>query len=426
MSLISSVVPSQWKRAWICPISKVKNPSENSHYRPISITPVLVRVMERMVVRKYLYPCFDNPPESLTFSDQYAFRPTGSTTSALISLFHTVTELLTTNQFVVVYALDFSKAFDTVRHATLLEKLAMLNIPDSVYNWLVNFFTGHSHCTRFNDQQSTFQNINASIIQGSGIGPGAYVANAADLGTINRDNFLVKYADDTYLIVPARSITTTQVELDNIEQWAVTNNLKLNRQKSAEIIFTDSRRKTLTALPNELPDITRVTSIKILGVTATNRLTMNEHVDNLLRSCAQTVYALKILRSHGMNKECLSNVFRAVVLAKLTYAASSWIGFTCAADKDRIEAFLRRCRRSELCSADVVTFSELCDIADQRLFARVLENPMHTLHGLLPPLSEADRHYNLRPRTHNRSLPQHPTRLSDSDFICRLLYSDIY
>ena len=66
----------------------------------------------------------------VNFNDQFTFRPTGSTTAALISILHTITQLLTTHQYVVVIALDFSKAFDTVRYYTLLSKMAELEIPD--------------------------------------------------------------------------------------------------------------------------------------------------------------------------------------------------------------------------------------------------------------------------------------------------------
>ena len=76
---------------------------------------------------------------TLTFADQFVFCPSGSTTAALIYLLHTVTQLLSNNPYVVVIALDFTKAFDTVRQETLLHKLAQLNIPDSVYNWMVDF-----------------------------------------------------------------------------------------------------------------------------------------------------------------------------------------------------------------------------------------------------------------------------------------------
>ena len=68
------------------------------------------------------------------------FRPTGSTTAAIITLLNTVTDLLQSNPYVVVICLDFSKAFDTVRHSTLLAKMTELDFPVPVYNWIVDFF----------------------------------------------------------------------------------------------------------------------------------------------------------------------------------------------------------------------------------------------------------------------------------------------
>jgi len=73
--------------------------------------------------------------------------------------------------------------------------------------------------------------------------------------TKNGNNTLVKYADDTYLVVPADFISTRQDELHNIEQRSLANNLKLNRSKSLEVIFVDNRRKHTTQLPAEVTDI---------------------------------------------------------------------------------------------------------------------------------------------------------------------------
>ena len=131
-SLTEGVVPNQWKRAYIKPIQKIPVPMAPGDYRPISITPILSRLMEKLVVRTFFYPAISDPPAPLSFTDQYAFRPAGSTTAALIALLQCITEILRTNPFVIVIALDFSKAFDTVRHATLMEKLAKLGLPDHV------------------------------------------------------------------------------------------------------------------------------------------------------------------------------------------------------------------------------------------------------------------------------------------------------
>ena len=112
----------------------------------------------RVIVRKFIYPALLEPSK------------TGSTTAAVVALLQSVTELLSYNPYVVVIALDFTKAFDSVRHSTLLHKMASMNLPDEVYNWLVDFFAGRSHSTRLNGITSELLDISASIIQGSVVG----------------------------------------------------------------------------------------------------------------------------------------------------------------------------------------------------------------------------------------------------------------
>jgi len=179
----------------------------------------------------------------LSFTDQFAFRPSGSTTAALITILHTITNLLTTNQFVIVLALNFSKAFDTVRHSTLLNKYSQMDIPDHIYNWLVEYFHGHSHCTKYHGRTSALYEISASIIQGSAIGPSSYVVTAANLSSVTPGNSLCKYADDTYIIIPAVNVHSRVAELDNVEAWSRLNNLQLNHKKCVEIVFATNRTR---------------------------------------------------------------------------------------------------------------------------------------------------------------------------------------
>ena len=178
-----------------------------------------------------------------------------------------------------------------------MEKLALLDLPDHVYNWLADFCTGHLHCTVYHGQVSTLKSITASIIQDSGIGPAAYVIYASDVKAVTPGNQLRKFADDTYLIVPASNVDSRAAEMNNIDTWAQKNNLTLNRKKSQEIVFTDPRRRRQIALPLPMADIIRVTFIKILGVTITNGLSASDHVRDVITSCAQTLYALRVLQA---------------------------------------------------------------------------------------------------------------------------------
>jgi len=97
LSLATSTVAQQWKEASITPVPKIAIPTQHSDFRPILITPILTCMTERTVIRTFLYPAFLAPPPSLTFSDQFAFCPTGSTSAAIISLLHTITSLLQAN-----------------------------------------------------------------------------------------------------------------------------------------------------------------------------------------------------------------------------------------------------------------------------------------------------------------------------------------
>ena len=164
MSLLTSTVPRQWKQAYIWPVPKTSTPEQPADYRPISITPVLTRMTERIVVQCYIYPALSSPPPTLQYSDQFAFRPTGSTTAAIIHLLNIVVSRISTEPYVIVISLDFSKAFDTVQHLTLLRKLAQLDILDHIYSWLADFLNNHSHCTVFGGKLSALLDVTASII----------------------------------------------------------------------------------------------------------------------------------------------------------------------------------------------------------------------------------------------------------------------
>jgi len=104
-------------------------------------------------------------------------------------------------------------------------------------------------------------------------------------------------------------------ELDNIVAWATANNLKLNKLKTKEVVFYDSRRRHKVSPPLPPPDVDRVTTLKVLGVTLNNYMSASEHIHNVLSDSAQILHALRVLRHHGLNEAGLQTVFRAVVVS---------------------------------------------------------------------------------------------------------------
>ena len=128
--------------------------------------------------------------------------------------------------YVHVFAFYFSTAFDTVRLYTMM-KMATLALPDSMCNWINDFFCDRQHCTRYAGQRSSVADITASIIQGSGLGPASYIFTAADLHRVMNGNRIVKFAEVTYLVVPASNSSSRLHEINHVQIWAADNHLTL-------------------------------------------------------------------------------------------------------------------------------------------------------------------------------------------------------
>jgi hypothetical protein len=421
-SIALGLVPTQWKEACITPVPKIKQPLVSSDYRPISVTSILSRCLERFIVKQYFYPVFSSSEYAHLFNDQFAFRLTGSTTAALASLLQTITEMLETEPYVCLYALDFSKAFDTVRHPSLLNRVNEFGFPDYIYNWMRNFVIGRSHSTKWAHSVWDYQTFNAGVVQGSAIGPAAYVLCASGLQPKFSENKLSKYADDTYLIVPASNMHTVTDEMNHITLWSESYNLKLNINKCKEIVFNSPYRsaRSTPPAPGLIPGVERVESLVILGVHMSNNMTMNNHLDDLMTTCNQSMFALRTLKRAGLDNESIWRVCRATLIAKMLYGTSAWWGFSTKANIDSLEGVLRRATKWGLYPPSGPTVETMVQQADDMLFNKILGDSEHVMYGLLPPVKSIT--YNLRPRAHNRVLPLKTCTLA-KNFIYRMLYT---
>jgi len=171
---------------------------------------------------------------------------------------------------------------------------------------------------------------------------------------------------------------------------------------------------------SSITGVNRATSIKILGVTIGEHLTVSEHVDNTLSSCASSIYALRVLRAHGLPGPALHVITRATTVARLLYASPAWWGLLSAGEVDRIERFLGRVRRAGFLPSDSPKAAIMAESADAALFAAIIIDDNHVLRKFF-----SDRlpgKYNVRPRLH----PFELTNKNNKNFITRMLYKNIY
>ena len=237
-----------------------------------------------------------------------------------------------------------------------------------------------------------------------------------------------KYADDSYLIMPPTNSASINNELVHVAQWASHNNLKLNQSKSTEMIVHKPRVKKDTVNPcAPIPGVKRVDSMVILGVTVQDNLSFDEHVNRIATQCAQQMYALRVLSSHGLYGQNMWEVTRSTLVSKIMYGSQVWWGFANASQQNRLQSILNRAIKQKFLPPNFPSLADLCEKADTVLFSNVLRNSDHVLYKLLPPLKSTG--YSLRKRIHDRALPS----LSDSKdslirktFIHRMVYKDTY
>src|SRR6218665_217634 len=144
-------------------------------------------------------------------------------------------------------------------------------------------------------------------------------------------------------------------------------------------------------------------------------------LDHLLSTCASSVHALRMLKTHGLPQQQLNVVASATTMASLLYASPAWWGYTSANDRARIDRLINRLRRGGYLPTDHPCFEKLANTADQRLFKAISTNKNHVLakYMYLPEIKTTG--HNLRPRAHGYVLPAK----DDLNFISRVLYSKL-
>ena len=183
------------------PRTESVTPTPFSDFRPISVTPLLSRIDDNLSVSLWLRPY--TPLDSIV--DQYAFEPTGSTTCALISLMDDVVHMRESNSDVRCLMVKFTKAFDTVNHVVLIRKLQTSNMPPNVYNWIISFLTGRDQmCKVYNTLSKAVRIVDCTRIWDWTI----LIIIKSDLHPKSTNNKLMKYADDTNLLVPENTNCT--------------------------------------------------------------------------------------------------------------------------------------------------------------------------------------------------------------------------
>src|SRR6218665_317278 len=184
--------------------------------------------------------------------------------------------------------------------------------------------------------------------------PPKFIIGTGDLRPVSSLNRLLKYADDSYLLIGSRNACSTQDDISHITTWA-TRSIFISTHLKPGRWWLYARGAFKTAEP-PIAGGKRNSTMNFVGVTINERLSVSDHVSNILGSCSSSTFALRTLRSRGMPRQALHDVTRANTLARMLYASPTWWGLLNEADLNHLESFLRRTRRGGFLPDEVPTF----------------------------------------------------------------------
>ncbi|CAF4899656.1 unnamed protein product, partial [Rotaria socialis] len=164
-SIQTGIFPTQWKEAIVKPLHKSGDTNEPSNFRPVSLLPILSKILEKAVANQLVTFLEEN---NLLSNCQHAYRKNLSTETALIKVVEEIYEAIENKEISLTVSLDLSKAFDTVDPKTLIDKLNEANI-DSF--WFDSYLHGRTQSVKINDTVSQSKKVNFGVPQGSILGP---------------------------------------------------------------------------------------------------------------------------------------------------------------------------------------------------------------------------------------------------------------
>ena len=322
------VFPESLKSATVVPVFKKGDPELVKNYRPISILPLFSKVFERAMCVRLLNFC----SEFSIFSEkQFGFRRGLSSQDALLDFINYIYEGLDKRQHVVSVLIDLSKAFDTVDHAILIEKLNAYGIRGLSQKWIANYLSNRTQRVRVNNSFSPKRGVSLGVPQGSLLGPILFLLYVNDITNVSSSVSFVLYADDTTVSFrhedPGTLISTLNDELDKIYKWSICNRLSINADKTKSILFTNrnrnffnDRKLVLNGLDIEYED-----SCELLGLIIDSRLTFGEHTSHVCNKVSKTVGNFYKLRACVSTDEMIM-LYHGMFYPYIIYCCLVWGG----------------------------------------------------------------------------------------------------
>ena len=317
-------MPTQYKEAYVCPISKTGDLSLVSNHRPISLLNSEDKLFERLVFKYLFNHLRDN---NLLSYLQSGFIPGDSSVNQLTFLYNTFCKAINSEKEVRAFFCDISKAFDHVWHAGLIYKLRAAGVMGEILAWFKSFLSNRRQRVVLPDANSDLVFIRAGIPQGSILGPLLFLLYINAIVLNIKSNYRL-FADDTSLFIivenPFEAANIINNDLAKITRWAVMWLVSFNAEKTYSVLISRKINKPNHPLLYMLDQqITEVDSNKHLGVYFSNDYSWHRHINYIKDKAWSRINIMRKIK-FKLDRKSLETTYLTFIRPILEYGDVVW------------------------------------------------------------------------------------------------------
>ena len=342
-SIVSGEFPNKWKTAKIVPIFKKGQRSDKENYRPVSLLPVVSKVLES-VVHEQIERHFES--QNLLPVSQNGFRKNRSTTTALVSSCAEWMESKRKGQYTGVLLFDLSSAFDLIDCEILCRKLKLYGLDAKSIGWIRSYLTGRKQYVELDGKTSEVRGLHFGSPQGSILSPLLFIILTADIDLWIQHAHLSTYADDTTAYISCnkqeRLIELLEIEASNILNYMAANKLVANPNKTELMIIRPGPQHKSTGRVKVMvgnSEILESDHVRILGIKVDNSLKWETHGKDLKRDINFRTGMLARMVPK-LSSEQLRSVAHSLVISRIRYGLSLF-GSPCICQEDQTSGLMR-------------------------------------------------------------------------------------
>ena len=378
LSLDTCHIPALWKFSNVVPLPKKTNPKEPNDFRPVALTSLPMKTLEK-IVKNLVLAATGNLLDPL----QFAYRAGRGVDDAKLFILNTLYKHLEKPKaHARILFADFSSAFNTVQPHILVQRLISdFNLAHQLVLWILDFLTCRQQRVVVNGLFSDIVFTNTGSPQGCCLSPFLYILYTDSCKSTREGTHLVKFSDDAALLslLQGEGGNNHSDSLSDFVSWCDDNFLELNALKTKEMCI-DFRRGAkddvvVSVIHDEPVEI--VESFKYLGTTFDNQLKWDLNTEQIVKRGQQRMYLLRKLNSFSVSPLILSRFYQSFIESLLAFSFTCWFRSLSVHDRNSLNSIVNTC--SKIIGVKQRDLSSFCDQQIVRKAASILKISDHIL-----------------------------------------------